>query len=99
MARSNNEKTRDEHQTNLLSGIFGELQKLNKSSRCDPVPKAQATLDAAMETPSPAKAQRAGDAASGADAARSKQILRQVDWPDTKISHTSVFLSRVLRFF
>tara|TARA_Y100000401_G_scaffold116549_1_gene122596 strand:- start:37 stop:177 length:141 start_codon:yes stop_codon:yes gene_type:complete len=31
MARSNNEKTRDEHQINLLSGIFGELQKLNKS--------------------------------------------------------------------
>ena len=31
MARSNNEKTRDEHQTNLLNGIFGELQKLNKS--------------------------------------------------------------------
>ena len=31
MARSSNEKTRDEHQTNLLSGIFTELQKLNKS--------------------------------------------------------------------
>ena len=31
MARSNNEKTRDEHQTNLLSGIFTELQKLNKN--------------------------------------------------------------------
>tara|TARA_R100000808_G_C2014345_1_gene65481 strand:- start:4 stop:141 length:138 start_codon:yes stop_codon:yes gene_type:complete len=31
MARSNNEKTRDEHQTNLLSGIFGELQKLNRN--------------------------------------------------------------------
>ena len=31
MARSDNEKTRDEHQTNLLSGIFTELQKLNKN--------------------------------------------------------------------
>tara|TARA_Y100000996_G_C22258327_1_gene534791 strand:+ start:88 stop:225 length:138 start_codon:yes stop_codon:yes gene_type:complete len=31
MSRTNAEKTRDEHQTNLLSGIFTELQKLNKN--------------------------------------------------------------------
>ena len=31
MARTENQKARDEQQTNLLLGIFNELQKLNQN--------------------------------------------------------------------